>query len=236
MKLTGFQTIVKDKYLKMDAKPVIKKILLAFEQSSTEIKYDKIYKYHDGPNDIKQITLSFGITEFGNLRNFIKSYIFANGEYAKFFINYLDKIGKISLVNDEEFIKKLKEAGSDPVMQSCQEKAYDDMYIFPAYNFCEKNKLEKNLSKLVICDSYLQSGSILSSLRNAFSEPIPSKGGNEEKWIESYCKTRRTWLANHSRKVLNNTVYRMDFMLDRIKKGDWNLTQSPFNANGVKIT
>jgi chitosanase len=60
-------------------------------------------------------------------------------------------------------------------------------------------------------------------------------GGNEKVWVESYCKARRSWLANHSRKILNKTVYRMDFMIDRIEKGDWELTQSPFNANGVKI-
>jgi hypothetical protein len=77
----------------MDARPLIKKILLAFEQSSTKIKYDQIYKYDDGPNDIKQITLSFGITEYGNLRNFIKDYIFSGGEHAKFFTDYVDKIG-----------------------------------------------------------------------------------------------------------------------------------------------
>jgi len=220
----------------MDAKSLIKQILLAFEQSSTKIKYNQIYKYDDGPNEIKQITLSFGITEYGNLRNFIKSYVFSGGQHSKFFSNYVDKIGRVSLVHDEEFINKLKEAASDPKMQECQEKAYDEMYIDPAYAFCDKNKLEKNLSKLVICDSYLQTGSILSTIRNSFAESIPANGGNEKIWIESYCKARKIWLANHSRKILHNTVYRMDFMLDRITKGDWDLTQSPFIANDVKIT
>ena len=68
------------------------------------------------------------------------------------------------------FISLLKESGSDPVMQICQDKAFDDMYITPAYDFCFKNKLELNLSKLVISDSYLHSGSILPFLRNSFSE------------------------------------------------------------------
>lgn len=220
----------------MDAKPLIKKILLAFEQSSTNIKYDKVYKYDDGPNDIKQITLSFGITEYGNLRNFIKSYVFSGGAHSKFFLDYIDKIGRVSLVNNDDFVNKLKEAASDPKMQECQEKAYEDMYIDPAYNFCEKNKLEKNLSKLVIADSYLHSGSILSLLRNSFKETVPANGGNEQRWIESYVKARKNWLTNHSRKILNKTVYRMDFMIDRIEKGDWDLTQSPFVANGIKIS
>jgi chitosanase len=220
----------------MDAKPLIKKILLAFEQSSTNIKYDQIYKYDDGPNDIKQITVSFGITEYGNLRNFIKSYVFSGGIHSKFFTDYIDKIGRVSLVNDVDFVNKLKEAASDPKMQECQEQAYDDMYITPAYTFCQKNELVQNLSKLVIADSYLHSGSILSKLRNSFKESVPVNGGDEKVWVESYCKARKKWLSEHSRTILHKTVYRMNFMLDRIEKRDWELTQSPFIANGVKIT
>lgn len=220
----------------MDQKSLIKKILLAFEQSSTKIKYDAIYIYEDGPHDVKQITVSFGVTEYGNLKNLIKSYCFKNGRYTNDFTPYLASIGQKSLVNDKDFIKLLKESGAnDPVMQMCQEQAYDDMYITPAYEFCSKHGLIENLSKLVICDSYLQSGSILSTIRNMYAASLPDNGGKERVWIEAYCNARRFWLANHSRKALHNTVYRMDFMLDRIKKGDWDLNQSPFVANDVKI-
>jgi chitosanase len=220
----------------MDAKPTIKKVLLAFEQGSTSIRYDKIYKYDDGPKDIKQITLSFGVTEFGNLHNFIKSYIFAGGAHAKFFTHYVDKIGRVSLVNDDAFVNKLKEAASDPIMQQCQEKAYEDMYISPAFGWAEKNGFSKNLSKLVICDSFLQSGSILSLLRNRFAEKVPKDGGDEENWIKEYVNARHNWLGNHSRKILQNTVYRMEFMKTRISLNDWDLNEFPMNANGVKIT
>jgi chitosanase len=220
----------------MDKKSLIKKILLAFEQSSTTIKYDEIYKYDDGPNDKKQITVSFGITEYGNLKTLIKSYCFRNGKHTEEFTPYIQKIGSEALVNDAKFISLLKESCSEDIMKECQEQAYDDMYINPALAFCDKNKLVLPLSKLVVCDSYLHSGSILTSLRNSFTESVPANGGNEKVWIESYCKARKNWLANHSRTILHNTVYRMDFMLDRIKKGDWDLSQSPFIANDVKIT
>ena len=219
----------------MDKKFLIKKILLAFEQSSTSIKYDKVYVYEDGPNNVKQITVSFGVTEYGNLKKLIKSYCFKNGKYSQEFTSYIPSIGVKSLVKNTEFITLLKESASDPVMQETQEEAYEEMYINPAYAFCDKNNFKEELSKLVICDSYLQSGSILSLLRNMFSERPPINGGDEKIWIESYCKARRNWLANHSRTILNKTVYRVDFMLDRIKKGDWSLSQSPFVANGVKI-
>lgn len=219
----------------MDKKSLIKKILLAFEQSSTNIKYNQVYVYEDGPNDVKQITVSFGVTEYGNLKKLIKSYCFKNGKYSEEFTSYIPAIGVKSLVKDNQFIALLKESASDPLMQQTQEEAYEEMYINPAYAFCNKNNFKEELSKLVVCDSYLQSGSILSLLRNMFSERPPINGGDEKIWIESYCKARRNWLANHSRTILHNTVYRMDFMLDRIKKGDWSLSQSPFVANGVKI-
>ena len=219
----------------MDKKTLIKKILLCFEQSSTSIKYDAIYKYNDGPNDKKQITVSFGVTEYGNLKTLVKSYCFKNGKLAEKLLPYISKIGIEPLAEDHEFVSLLKESASDEIMKECQEQAYDDMYITPAYAFCAKNGIEQPLSKLVICDSYLHSGSILSVLRNSFSESVPSNGGNEKVWIESYCKARKKWLVNHSRKDLNKTFYRMNFMLDRIEKGDWELTQSPFIANDVKI-
>jgi len=220
----------------MDAKPTIKKVLLAFEQDSTTIKYDQIYQYEDGPNDIKQITLSFGITEYGNLHNFIKDYIFSGGENAKFFTPYVEKIGRVSLVHDQDFIHMLKESAKDPIMQQCQEKAYNDMYISPAYAWCEKNGFTTNLSKLVICDSFLQSGSILTLLRNKFAEKVPVNGGDEKNWIKSYCDARLEWLATHSRVALHSTVYRMEFMKARIALDDWDLQKFPMNANGVKIT
>ena len=165
----------------------------------------------------------------------IKDYCFKNGKYTKELSSYIPSIGVESLVNNSKFINLLKESASDPIMQETQENAYDEMYINPAYAFCDKNGFGLNLSKLVVCDSYLQSGSILPLLRNMFTERPPINGGDEKIWIESYCNSRRKWLANHSRKILNKTVYRMDFMLDLIKKGDWELSKSPFIANDVKI-
>ncbi len=81
----------------MDKKSLIKKILLAFEQSSTKIKYDKIYLFEDGPNNKKQITVSFGVTEYGNLKKMIKDYCFKNGVYSKQLSTYVADIGMMDL-------------------------------------------------------------------------------------------------------------------------------------------
>jgi chitosanase len=219
----------------MNTISLIKKVLLAFEQSTTSIDYNKVYVMNDGPDDCNQITLSFGLTEYGNLKALVKSYIFKNGEYSSQLTEYVPKIGETSLVGDQTFIDLLKSAGKDPVMQECQEAAYDDMYITPAMKWCDKNKFTTPLSQLVVADSFLQSGSILMSLRNKFSEKLPSLGGDEKKWINAYCIVRRDWLANHSRKILNDTVYRMNFMQHCIEDNDWDLSAKRYVANDVII-
>jgi chitosanase len=192
----------------MDKRSIIKKVLLAFEQSSTSIKYDAIYKYNDGPNKIKQITVSFGITEYGNLKKLLTSYVEKGGRFKSSFESYLPSVGVKPLVSDDKFVGLLKESASDPLMQMCQESAYESMYIEPAYKFCSSNGFETNLSKLVICDSYLHSGSILSLLRNKFSESVPAKGGDEKVWTKSYCEARKNWLTNHSnKKTYQKTIF-----------------------------
>jgi chitosanase len=217
-------------------KSIIKKVLLAFEQSSTSIQYNKVYLWNDGPKNCKQVTLSFGATEYGNLKELVRTYCNKGGRFADALSKFVGDIGIKPLADNKEFIDLLKQAGTDPMMHMVQDQAFEDMYIMPAMRWCDKSKLELPLSRLVVADSYLQSGSILMSLRNKFPEKLPSLGGNEKKWIESYCIVRRDWLATHTRKILNNTVYRMDFMQDLIEKNDWNLDKGNYVANGVKIT
>lgn len=215
----------------MDQRSLIKKILLCFEQSSSIIKYGDVYKYADGPKGIRQITLSFGITEYGNLKLLLMDYCGKKGKFADKFLPYISKLGKVPLVDDVDFVNLLKASAIDPVMQMCQERAYDNMYIYPAEEFCDRNNLKYNLSKLVICDSYLHSGSILPVIRNMF----PAKISDETLWISQYCAARKEWLANHSRAILHNTTYRMDFMLECIEAGDWNMTRPSYLANDVRL-
>jgi chitosanase len=218
----------------MEKISLIKKILLCFEQSSTSIKYDKLYFYNDGPKNIKQITVSFGITEWGNLKNLITSYVKKNGP-VKELEQYIPQIGKQSLVENTSFIELLKKACKDNVMAICQEEAYNTMYIEPAMVWCQKGGLELPLSKLVVADSFLHSGSILPFLRNKFPETLPSSGGDEKAWITAYTKARKDWLSTHSNKILNNTVYRPNLFLSLMEKNDWNLNSPKINANGVII-
>ena len=102
------------------------------------------------------------------------------GKYTDKFTPYVSKIGVESLVGDDSFISLLKESASDPMMQHAQEAAYDSMYIDPAYGFCDKHGIKLGLSKLVICDSYLHSGSVPNIVRNMFSAKLPVDGGDEK--------------------------------------------------------
>lgn len=218
-----------------DITQFIKKVLLAFEQSRTTIKYNAVYVYNDGPKDIKQITLSFGITEYGNLKKFLQEYCSKEGQYADQFATYIPVIGSKALASNTEFINLLKKSAEDPIMQQCQEDAFDSMYITPALSWCREKGLSLPLSQLVISDSFLQSGSILKCIREKFSATLPVAGGDEREWVHSYCKARKEWLVNHSRKALNSTFYRMNFMLSVIDADDWNLASSVYIANDVKI-
>jgi len=218
-----------------DPKSTIKEILFCFEQGKPTPNYQSVYIYNDGPSDCKQVTYSFGITEYGNLSSLIQKYITAGGIYSKQFLPYVNEIGKKPLASDTQFQNYLKLAGVDPIMHQCLDNAFDSMYYIPAETFFNKNGFTLPLSMAVIADSYLQSGSILCSLRNAFNEKIPASGGNEKNWISEYLTVRQNWLATSSRTILHATVYRTEFFLNQIKIGNWNLDQFPIFPNGVKL-
>ena len=213
----------------------IKKLINIFEMGRADIKYDQIYIYSDGPGEKRQITLSFGITEYGNLKKLVQNYIANAGKYSEKFEPFVSKIGISPLVDNSTFKSLLLESSkNDAIMKASQEKIYDLAYWDKAYNWFSEGGFTKNLSMAVIMDSFIHSGSIMSSLRNKFSTNLPSKGGDEKEWIKNYCQVRKFWLANHSRKILRGTVYRLNFFLSEINKDNWDF-ECPLVSQGVKI-
>jgi chitosanase len=219
-----------------EQKQNIKEVINVAEMGTKNIRYSDVYVYSDGPNDIKQLTLSAGFTEFGgNLKTVLTEYVVNHGQYADFFKPYLSKIGKIpSLYTDLTFKSTLKLAGKDPVMQKAQEKVLEGMYYKPALEWFEANGFVLPLSLLVIYDSFIHSGGVLMMLRRRFSESTPKNGGNEKKWIESYVDVRHQWLKYHSRAILRNTIYRTTAYKTYIKLNNWDLSQREL-MNGVLI-
>lgn len=216
-------------------KKKIQQILNCFETGKVNGDYTKISIFYDGPGNRRQITYGRSqTTEWGNLKALMEMYVKNNGRYADFFKPYLSKIKRTSLVNDSNFINKLKEAGRDPVMIKTQDDFFDKHYWKPAIKWATDNGFTEPLSMLVIYDSFIHSGSILMFLRRRFRESPPAKGGREKVWIEQYLKTRHSWLADHSRRILRKTIYRTNAMKKAISNNDWKLDK-PFNANGINV-
>lgn len=212
----------------------IMRVLNVFETGTLKQDYSSVFVMPDGPGGIKQLTLGKGLTEFGNLPKLIERYAEAEGEFSDELKPYVGRIGKKpSLHSDSNLKRILKEAGSDPVMQEEQNKIFAEKYWNPAKKFFDENGFTEPLSMLVIADSTLHSGSILSFLRKRFSERPPASGGDERKWISEYVRVRHDWLWNKG-SLLRKTTYRTNCFKDIIRRGDWNL-DDPINANGIVV-
>lgn len=185
--------------------------------------YDAVYIYADGPGKVRQITLSIGFTQYGNLGKVLQTYAEAGGKLGAELGAYVSRLKNPSTVNDKKLVNLLKQAGSDPVMQKTQEDMFDELYLLKAIEWGEGEGLTLPLSYLVIADSFLHSGSILSVIRSKFPERTPVHGGKEKVWIEQYVNARHNWLATHSNRILHNTVYRTKYYKQLIASGDWGL-------------
>jgi chitosanase len=213
--------------------------LNVFETGSPEGDYSNVSIYKDGGGGAYyQITYGASqTTQDGNLDKLLYRYVDAAADdsaVAAMIQRYLPTKDNRSLYTNDSFIAALKRAGNEPLMQKLQDEFFDEVYFIPAYKRFKENGFTLPLSMLVIYDSFIHSGGILSFLRKRFSAVPPAKGGDEKEWIQSYVDTRRRWLANHSNKVLRNTVYRMDTMLDCIKDDNWML-EKPYKAHGKTI-
>lgn len=218
-------------------KSKIMSIVNVFETGSTQGDYANISLYNDGKNDRKQITYgrSQVTQDGGNLQKLLEMYIKDGGKYADKFKPYISKMSDGNLYKDLIFLNYLKTAAKeDPIMISAQDKIFDTLYWNRAVDWFTENGFKENLSMLVIYDSFVHSGSILPLLRNRFNEVPPAKGGDEKAWITAYTKTRKSWLAGHSRRILQGTVYRPNCFLKCIDNNNWNLDQ-PVVANGITV-
>lgn len=217
-------------------KEKIQQILNVFETGSVQGDYAKVTIFADGPGNRRQITYGRSqTTEYGNLKRLLEMYVNeADAKYRTEFQPYISMIGSTPLVDNRAFIDLLRRAGADTIMHRVQDRFFDEVYWQPAVRWAEQNGFTKPLSMLVIYDSFIHSGSILQFLRRRFPAVPPANGGKEEDWITQYVDTRHSWLQNHSRVILRNTVYRTNAFKRAFQQNDWNL-EKPFNANGVVV-
>ena len=220
----------------------IEQVVNAFETGSANGDYSELVKYKDYTNpatNTLMIQVTYGrsqTTEFGHLKALVQEYVNHNGIYSDSLKPYLNRIGQMpSLATDGVFCTALINAGkNDPIMKQCQDDLFEVKYYQPAYNWFTSNGFTSPLSMLVIYDSTIHSGGILSFLRKRFSTVVPVNGGDEKQWISDYVNVRNNWLANHSNPLLRETVYRTSCLQQQIDNNNWDLTQT-INANGVII-
>ncbi|MEO6228536.1 MAG: chitosanase [Ferruginibacter sp.] len=220
----------------------IERVINAFETGAAEGNYATLVKLRDF-NDpetktrIAQVTYGRSqTTEFGHLKALVQDYINSNGSLAEQLSPFVNKIGKKpSLATEETFCNALKNAGkNDPIMKTCQDHLFETKYYQPAHNWFSSNGFTLPLSLLVIYDSFIHSGSILTFLRKKFNTIVPANGGNEKEWISNYVEARHNWLANHPSQLLRNTVYRTNCFKEQLHHDNWDLAQT-INAHGVTI-
>jgi chitosanase len=209
----------------MIPKEKIKAIVSAFENGANTRGYSTVTVNKDGPGKIQMISFGiFQITEYGLLARLIFDYCQAQGQFSKQLHPYIPLIGKQSLVLDETFKNLLKEAGSDPVMQSVQDSFFDNNYWNPAQLWYDNHDFSLNLSMLVIFDSWINSGSIIWDIRNMFMTLTPDSGGIETDWIKNYVSARKLWMENKGGLVADDKN-RMDTIQAIINNNDWDLIQ-----------
>jgi chitosanase len=191
----------------------------------------------DGPDDVKQITLSIGFTQYGgNLGKVIEEYKERGGVLGKELGAYLGKMRTAGLVNDSGFKNLLKKAGKeDPIMGEVQEDLFEKLYMDRAIAWGEKEGFVEPFSYLIICDSFLHSGSIMGFLRERFEERTPNGGGREKVWTKDYLNERHDWLKGHSNSLVRTSSYRTKYYKELLALDDWQLdAYHTIAMNGIK--
>jgi|TARA_R110000824_G_scaffold366730_2_gene555645 chitosanase len=172
----------------------------------------------------------------GNLYLLIKAYCEAPhaacGRALKPYLPRLSEID-IGLDRDAGFRALLEEAGGDPVMQDTQDAFFDRVYWTPAIRTATDFDFVLPLSVAVIYDSLIHGS--WGAMRDRTNERHGTSSGlGEKRWIASYLRERRSWLASHGNRLLRRTVYRMDALETIADSGNWSLA-IPFFVCGVSL-
>lgn len=225
-------------------KSAIDKILSIFETGKLPTKeaYSTCTILKDGAG------ISYGMHQAtdksGSLDKILSEYIKNGGVYA-------DKLKEfqVKLSNNEttlsgslqqlwvlDLIKTLKLAGADPIMQSAQDKIFNDLYWEPAVERANACKLNMPISFLTLYDTSIHSGPAgIEKIRSMFPQFPPSKGGDEKEWVLAYINARKNYLLSSSNQLVRNSSYRIDEIKNLYDSKNFEL-KLPITIRGVKIT
>lgn len=138
------------------------------------------------------------------------------------------------LDDDNRLHNVLRACADDPVMRDTQDQFFDDVYWAPAARAADRLGITSALGYAVVYDSTVHGS--WAALRDRTTQRVgaPSAIG-ESAWVAAYVDSRRQWLANHPRRDLRATVYRMDAMQRLIAQGCWGL-DLPLVVHGHEIS
>ena len=134
-----------------------------------------------------------------------------------------------ALDTNDAFKTLLKQAAADPVMQTTQDRFFDDNYLAPACTAAESLGIADALGQAIVYDSHVQGG--WATLRKRMP-PVDALGPRA--WVAKYVDVRAAWLRSCN-PPLPNTAYRMDSFKAMIAAERWDLAL-PITAHGVAIT
>lgn len=222
-----------------EIKNLSESIVNVFETGSKRGDYSNISIYHDGPNNVIQLTYGRSqTTEYGHLPELLNNYVRQydpNNEpaYVSIIRHQSIYLGSPKAQPYDKLKAALKLAGNDPIMQTCQDNLFELRYWQPAYEWFESHGFLLPLSMAVIYDSFIHSGGILQFLRDRFEAMTPIDGGDEKAWIKEYLATRAEWLQDNVRTILRDTIYRPNFFLSQIQRDNWNLDKFSISVQGL---
>ena len=194
--------------------------------------YARVATLADGPSNVRQVTYgAHQATDASNtLDKIVETYVryvedggslaAEDRQLAETLKSYLpalaanNKSSFVSLAANASFIQALKDAGERPLMQLSQREVFRSSYMDPAIRFCEAAKLRLPLTLAVVYDSMIHGAFKL------VRDRVIAARAEETLWTGMYVVTRRNWLKNHSKTILNKCVYRMDTFLDLLINDD----------------
>jgi chitosanase len=191
------------------------------------------------PGDSGQ--LSYGRSQAtltsGTLAALIQSYCSQNG--ARFEPQLSPFLPKLSLASpllntNGYFHNLLRASADDPTMREVQDQFFDQHYWRSATNSARSMGITTPLGIAVVYDSRIHgSWRWMRERTNRAVGLLPAVG--EKKWVKAYVHTRRHWLANHSKAILRNTVYRMNTFMELIALRQWSL-ELPLVVRNLEIS
>jgi chitosanase len=211
-------------------------ILNIFETSSVLGEYGAVTVI---PGDTGHLTFGRSQTTLGsgNLADLIDRYVNNVGaRFAQRLRPWLGRLGERdeSLDHELHLHNILRATADDRVMRDVQDEFFDQVYWQPAVRSAQRLGIATPLGTAVVYDGTLH-GSWDRMRRRTDVQAGTVAALGERAWIEAYVQVRRDWLANHPRRDLRPTVYRMDAFQRLISLGKWGL-ELPLVVRGHEIS